>query len=421
SKLLGWGAKSSWEAVYLALERSANEKTLKTLAAGLDWADDDFYAGMSIPKLQAEHGFDQKAESKKSDPTLQQLVEEENVEVLRARLDSGVDPNSRLADGQRSTLLHLAAEQQSESMVDLLLEHGADAAALDLFGVSPAYYAEPMSAIAEKLRGAGAPEQDFELARLIIAIRNGVEFKPRAEFPLSELVGRTTPSTDASLEMVAAVLGPQLAEVIKGQKLPLGKRPLAVAFEYGAGELARQLLEAGAEPGEALSEALGYGDPELVGLLIEKGALKSKFALIELSQHFSYRPDLAEIALQQGADPNGEGPSGERALVEAADHNELMGLWLVEHGADPALADSEGKYALQESLHNKRYDTLARRLIAEGAPLNKRDHWKRTPLDWATLLPSPSLMELIKDKGGDMDDELREGVLRDPYLKDALK
>ena len=159
----------------------------------------------------------------------------------------------------------------------------------------------------------------------------------------------------------------------------------------------------------------------MVGLLIEKGALKSKFALIELSQHFSYRPDLAEIALQQGADPNGEGPSGERALVEAADHNELMGLWLVEHGADPALADSEGKYALQESLHNKRYDTLARRLIAEGAPLNKRDHWKRTPLDWATLLPSPSLMELIKDKGGDMDDELREGVLRDPYLKDALK
>lgn len=419
--LIGWGAKSSWQAVHLALEKSADEKTLKTLVKGLDWNDDSFFAGLVIPKLQTEYGFDEKTQTRKAPPTLQQLIEEEKSDELRARLDSGVDPNTRLDEGQRSTLLHLAAEQQSETLVEILLKHGAAASALDIFGLSPAYYADPTSAIAKKLREAGAPEQDLELARLIISIRNGVEFKPAEGFPLSELAGRTTPSTDASLEMIAAVLGPQMAEVVQGRKAPLGKRPLAVAFEYGAGETAKNLLDAGAEPGEALSEALGYGDPQLVDLLVEKGALKSKYALIELSQHFSYRPDLADLALQQGANPNEKGTSGERALVEAADHNELMGLWLLDHGADPALPDSENKYALQESLHNKRYDTLARRLIAEGAPLDKRDHWERTALDWAALLPSPSLMKLLREKGGEMDKKLREEALRDPYLKDALK
>jgi ankyrin repeat protein len=419
--LLGWGAKSSWEAVHLALEQSVDQQTLKTLVKGLDWNDDSFFAGLAIAKLQSEYGFQESTQTQKTPLTLQQLIEEEKIDELRARLESGVDPNTRLDEGQRSTLLHLAAEQQSESLVDLLLKHGADAAALDIFGLSPAYYAEPRSAIAEKLRNAGAPEQDFELARLIISIRNGVEFKPAEGFPLSGLASRTTPSTDASLEMIAAVLGPEMTEVVKGSKAPLGKKPLAVAFEYGAGETAKNLLEAGAEPGEALSEALGYGEPELLELLVEKGALKSKYALIELSQHFSYRPDLADLALEQGANPNEKGPSGERALVEAADHNELMGLWLLDHGADPALPDSENKYALQESLHNKRYDTLARRLIAEGAPLNKKDHWKRTALDWAALLPSPSLIKLLREKGGEMDKALREEALRDPYLKEALK
>lgn len=421
-KLVGWGAQSSWEAVHLALERSADDQTLKVLLKSLDWKDESYYATTAIQKLETERkGLVGGSQGKGRAVSLRQLVEEERLDELRARLESGDDPDTRLEDGQRSTLLHIAAEQQSAPAVELLLEQGADAAALDIFGLSPAYYADPMSGIAEKLRDAGSPPQDFELARLVIAIRNGVEFNPREGFPLSDLAARTTPSTDASMEMVEAMLGPQLAEVMKGRRPPLGKRPLAVAFEYGAADIARQLLEAGAEPGEALSEALGYADPELVRSLVDKGALKNKYALIELSQHFAYRPDLAEIALQEGADPNELGQSGERALVVAADHNELMALWLLDHGADPALPDSENKYALHESMHNKRYDMLARRLIAEGAPLDKKDRWKRTALDWAALLPSPSLVKLIGEKGGKMDEELRKEALLDPYLKDAIK
>ena len=421
-KLVAWGAASSWEAVHLALERSVDDQTLKSLMKGLDWKDQSYYAVTAIQRLETERaGFGGVDKRTGRAPSLPQLVEDERLDELQARLEAGGDANARLAEGQRSTLLHIAAEQQSEPSVELLLKYGADPAALDIFGLSPAYYADPMSTIAEKLKAGGAPAQDIELARLIISIRNGVEFNQREGFPLSDLVTRTTPSTDASLEMIEAVLGPQLAEVLKGTKPPLGKRPLAVAFEYGAADLARRLLEAGAEPGEALSEALGYGDPELVALLVEKGALKSKYALIELSQHSAYRPDLAELARQQGADPNEVGPSGERALVEAADHNELTALWLLDHGADPALPDSENKYALQESMHGKRYDVLARRLIAEGAPFNRKDRWERTAMDWAALLPSPSLIKLLREKGGEMDKELREEALRDPYLKEVLK
>ena len=420
-KLVAWGAPSSWEAVHLALERSVDDETLKALVKGLNWKDDSYYAASAIQRLQSEReGLVGGSSIKGRVVSLRQLVEEEKLDDLRARLKSGDDANARLEDGQRSTLLHIAAEQQSEPLVELLLEHGADPAALDIFGLSPAYYADPMSAIAERLRDAGAPAQDIELARLVIAIRNGAEYSPREGFPLSDLAARTTPSTDASMEMLEAMLGSQVAEVLKGRKPPLGKRPLAVAFEYGAADIARRLLEAGAEPGEALSEALGYGDPELVRTLVEKGALKDKYALIELSQHFAYRPDLAKVALQEGADPNEIGPSGERALVVAADHNELMALWLLDHGADPTLPDSENKFALQESLHNKRYDALARRLVAEGAPLNKKDRWERTALEWAALLPSTSLMKLIGKKGGTMDEELRVEALRDPYLKDAV-
>jgi ankyrin repeat protein len=421
--LLTLNAKSSWEAVSLSLEQNHEPTVLASLLSSLDWADDSYYARSSIRQLKGQ--FPQLlpkklATSLQDEAPLTELVENGQFEPLRARLLSGADPNERQKTGARPTLLHLAVQSDKEPLVELLLEHKADVLAQDLFGLTPIYYANLQSPMVQVLLEKGSSKEDFELARLMKSIENQESYTPNPETPLSKLALRTTDTDDGTFEMLVALLGPDAVELREDVPPGAGKTPLATAFEYGAAEIAVQLLEAGANPGDALQEALQYGDPKLVELCVQKGALSDDRALIELSEHYGFRPDLADKALKAGVDPNKPSAVGKRALVEAAGNNELMALWLLDHKADPSLPDSEKKYPLQESLHGHRFDQLANRLIEEGAPLDTRDKWDKTPLQWASDLPSRSLLEKMLAKGGKPDHDLRVQILANPYLKGVL-
>ncbi len=104
----------------------------------------------------------------------------------------------------------------------------------------------------------------------------------------------------------------------------------------------------------ALHLAAFFAQPEVVALLIERGAdpnsvAKNLSAVTPLHSAAAGRsPDALRLLLMHGANPNARQQGGFTALHAAALHGDLpMVLLLLGHGALPAAASDDGKTAAQ--------------------------------------------------------------------------
>lgn len=131
--------------------------------------------------------------------------------------------------------------------------------------------------------------------------------------------------------------------------------PLWAAISWQGHEaLARLLLEAGADPGPAVFAACFRGEPALLELLHAFGA--------NWNQRFHGRTPLLDLM-----------------------HYRKPGaaIWLMEHGADVAATDADGRTALHlAAMQGVRVDYL-QALMAHGANPNVRDAAGHTPAQLA--------------------------------------
>jgi len=133
-----------------------------------------------------------------------------------------------------------------------------------------------------------------------------------------------------------------------------GYTPLRWSGIRGQGEIARFLVEAGADPNSAgadggtpLHGAAHHDDSEMMAALLEAGGditAKNRWGRTPL--HVAARRGCLEVArllLDAGADPNATTAEGWSPLNVAyrGGHPELVELLLAQ-GADPELADAEG-------------------------------------------------------------------------------
>lgn len=184
-----------------------------------------------------------------------------------------------------------------------------------------------------------------------------------------------------TLDLIADVLtSQQWAELLEA--------PLERAVYNGNIGLARALVKAGAEFGEALHMAITGGHEEIAKDMLENGAsvdaedLDRDTPLLVAAQEG--HTEIVRLLLLKGADVDGGGRTCEetplcRALRE---YNGATALALVAAGADVNAADRFGTMPLHFAAMDGQLEML-RALIEHGADVNATDASGKTPMHFA--------------------------------------
>jgi ankyrin repeat protein len=335
-------------------------------------------------------------------------AEAANKPMIELLLRKGADVNAR--NGPGLTALHIAARGGFLSVAELLLEKGADINAVDRNGYSPLHSAvsRRFRAFAEFLlaRGAnvglasepeGTPLQmavrsnDADMLELLIAHKADVNTPNNmGESPLH--VAAREGNTEAAMVLVA-----HGANVNAGTEQKRNWTPLCDAVKYKRPEVVSLLLEKGAKPDlqmdgtrTLLSAAIEHNSPEMVKALLDHKADPNFSAgvpplALAVSRESLPAKRIALLLLERGANPNVRGPSRMTPLIIATRlGNEDVVARLLSSRANVNAQDEAGNsalhYVLQEGPRLPSVMAIAKLLLAAGVDPNLKNKDGDTPL-----------------------------------------
>jgi ankyrin repeat protein len=195
-------------------------------------------------------------------------------------------------------------------------------------------------------------------------------------------------------------------------------RPVLEAAIYGAAAVAqhagltRLLLERGADPNdeETAYHVVETYDNTVLKILLESGKLNERSLSTALLRKCDWHDlDGLRLVLERGADPNRMTGWGLTALHQSVRRDNRLPTieLLLDHGADPAIPNREGKSATWIAAHRGRADILDL-FERRGIPINlsgvdaliaacARDRKETTR---SILASEPQLKSELIDKGG---------------------
>ena len=316
-----------------------------------------------------------------ADLRLVEAMQRQDGDAVRVLLADGIDVNTARADG--ATALVWAAHWNDVETADALLGAGADPNAANDLGVTPLMLASTngSAAMVERLLAGGADpnlERPFGETALLLASRAGKLDVVRALLAAGADVTAKTSRGFTSLIFAAAEGHAPVAAVLVETGADLSARTEAIIPEsrgrYSTPEddKPKRLRKNQALHIRQLKQD-GDGDPARP----QGGFTPLLYAAMAGDL------DTVRLLVAAGADVNEVAPDGVTPLVltltrgieeglwrYAAGRNEHIAVYLLEHGADPHLA--EAGYTALHVASATGQTTAVRALLAHGADVNDR-------------------------------------------------
>lgn len=292
------------------------------------------------------------------------------------------------------TALEMAARKGHTSVVELLLERGADP----------------------------ANGQSLPLAE---AVQNGYYGTARTIIKTCSQGRFTITSTDLCEALISLPMStekdkhPEEVESMGRYLLELGacpngtpgrQGPLHTAAQKGLKSLTRLLLENGAQPllkdgnhHTPLDVAISLGKEdvsELLNLEIQDSAVREQYlieALCSAIVRGHSKRDMALLLLQAGANVNGKIKNGRTPLIRSIECSEVsMARLLVRHGARADISDANGDLPLTLAA-SKGYHLLVRDIVQSGKAPDEKDSSGSTALCIAAARGHKDVVQVLMD------------------------
>ena len=378
------------------------------------------------------------------------LIAESDVPAFQEEADGSVAFNISgiLSDpkfAQASSALIVAVRRGDHEMVKLLLERGANVDLGDKSGKTPVAWAIDLGwhQIIRTLREFKSAEPEFlegsASRALLTAAENGDETETKnllarsasPNSPVDELKSRRFPihaAAENGHNEIAKLLLQAGADVNAPGRVEftVGVTPLMLVAEAGHVELVRTLLKAGAyihaktrelEGGKetALHYAARGGSVGAIQLLIEAGAKVNATASGQvtplmyavIARHF----EAAQVLIASGAVANSGPSDGSGALWHAAHAGDLqMVRLLLANGASPIPRGGKPfAFPLDAAASNGSIEVL-RMLIEAGAPVNAMPVHGGSALASATVFGHEHVVEALLTAGADPNLSSNDGM-----------
>ncbi|CAM9733023.1 unnamed protein product [Lampetra fluviatilis] len=351
-------------------------------------------------------------------------AKEGHVAVVKELLTRGSEVDSTTKKG--NTALHIASLAGQTEVVTLLTEHGADVNAQSENGFTALYMAaqENHVAVVTHLLGTGANQAiatEDGFTPLAVALQQAHErvvelllegdARGRVRLPALHIAARKDDTRSAALLLHSGTNGSsggstQQQQQPESEHAKSGFTPLHIAAHYGNVNVARLLLECGADPNymanngiSPLHVAAKRGHSELVTLLLSQGGnidARTRDGLTPL--HCAARSGhdgTLEILLEQGAPILAKTKNGLSPLHMAAQGDHVgcvRGLGARDAPVDDATLDS--LTALHVAAHCGHYRS-AKLLLELGAEPDARALNGFTPLHIASKKNRARVVELL--------------------------
>ena len=242
----------------------------------------------------------------------------------------------------------------------------------------------------------------------------------RAKRPLRP---RGTPLQYAALcglHTVVKVLAVEHSQDVRSRGVDDDSTLLYLASQEGHVEVARVLLELGADPGARdqngrtlLHQVLGHSHFDFARLLLEHGAHINardenlRTPLHQATEHGHF--DSAQLLLDYGAAINVRDENGRTPLHQASGHDHCdFARLLLRYYADVDARDENGRTPLHQATEHGHFD-FARLLIQSDANVNVQDKNGRAPLHQASGHGHVDLAQLLIQSGADVDVQDKNG------------
>ncbi|MGH9613256.1 MAG: ankyrin repeat domain-containing protein, partial [Bryobacteraceae bacterium] len=300
---------------------------------------------------------------------------------VRAAVISGVDANSRDADG--NTLLMETAVYGSVADLDFLLAHGANVN------------------VANEARHTAVMRAMPDLAKIKLLVEHGANINAATVDGTTPLMVAAGIRTDGDVVRYLIAKGADLQATDR-----LGSDAVMSASFWGADGNLKILLEAGASAkekrknvGRRQQTAAGVSSPVIDRAL---RALEGSTALTDATEEGCEA--CVRLLLERGADAKAKTGTGSTALHDASfEGSPAMVRMLLEAGAPVNLADERGFTPLMMAANSRTKDSeVVRMLLDHGADTQAKDGRGRTAADWARIGARGEIANLLHSPAAEM-------------------